>query len=74
MEGIKRLRFSQSSEPRSHLVSSWFVVDGQSGYAGWIRQGSSIYALEFLATFDLPFGDTLQWFSYGGAVELGMRY
>ncbi len=39
-----------------------------------IAQVPSPLSLEVFPTFDLPLGDSSQWFSYGGAVDLGVRY
>lgn len=37
-------------------------------------QVPSPLSLEVLPAFDLPIGDTAQWFGFGGGVDLGVRY
>jgi tetratricopeptide (TPR) repeat protein len=37
-------------------------------------QVPSAWSLEVSPTFEHPLGDSTQWFSYGGAVDLGMRF
>jgi tetratricopeptide (TPR) repeat protein len=39
-----------------------------------IAQVPSPLSLEITPTFDLPLGESSQWFSYGGAMDLGVRY
>jgi tetratricopeptide (TPR) repeat protein len=39
-----------------------------------IAQVPSPLSLEVFPTFDLPLGDSAQWFTYGGALDLGVRY
>jgi hypothetical protein len=49
--------------------SSTVVIPRQS-----IAQVPSPRSLEVFPAFDLPLGDSSQWFSYGGGVDLGLRY
>jgi tetratricopeptide (TPR) repeat protein len=39
-----------------------------------IAQVPSPLSLEVFPAFDIPLGDSSQWFSFGGAVDLGARY
>ncbi|HEY9594497.1 MAG TPA: hypothetical protein VHE79_08465, partial [Spirochaetia bacterium] len=39
-----------------------------------IAQVPSPLSLEVLPTFDLPVGDTAQYFTFGGAMDLGVKY
>lgn len=49
--------------------SSVVITNRQS-----IAQVPSPLSLDVFPTFDLPLGDSSQWFSYGGGVDLGVRY
>lgn len=52
------------------LLASSFAVLAQSTQA----QVPSPLSLEVRPAFDMPLGDSSQWFSYGGAVDLGLNY
>ena len=50
-------------------AGSSVVITNQS-----IAQVPSPLSIEVRPAFDLPIGDTSQWFSYGGSMDLGLNY
>ena len=54
----------------STLLLSSVLLLAQSNQA----QVPSPLSLEVRPAFDMPLGDSSQWFSYGGAVDLGLNY
>jgi len=56
------------------LVLSVLATSVPAGAQSAQVQVPSPLSLEVRPGFDMPLGDSSQWFSYGGAVDLGARY